>query len=121
RILGSTGMAVIGSGTGSYDVQIATLQRDNANLIAQKEVARSSDTRDPVVASAEAALAAARSVYADGHPDVVIARQRLEEARALARSNTQRLPVDVIDQQIAFNNSQIAALRAAKSQEQSQV
>jgi polysaccharide biosynthesis transport protein len=121
RVLGSTGMAVIGSGTGNYDVQIASLQRDNANLVAQKETARSGDTRDPLVMNAEAALAGARAVYADSHPDVVIARQRLEEARALARTNTQRLPIDTIDQQIAFNNSQIAALRAAKAQEQAQV
>ena len=121
RILGSTGMAVVGSGTGSYDVQIASLQRDNANLIAQKDLARNSETRDPVVVNAEAALAAARAIYAEGHPDVVMARQRLEEARALAVSNRQRIPLDAIDQQIAFNNSQIAGLRAAKAQEQAQV
>jgi len=119
-ILGSTG-AIIGGGGGSYDVQIASLQRDNANLINQKNLAQSSDTRDPVVANAEAALAAARAVYAESHPDVVFARQRLEEARVLARSNSQKLPLDTIDQQIAFNNSQIAQLRAAKAQEQAQV
>lgn len=119
-ILGSTG-AIIGGGGGSYDVQIAALQRDNANLISQKNLAQSSDTRDPVVANAEAALAAARAVYAESHPDVVFARQRLEEARVLARSNTQKLPLDAIDQQIAFNNSQIAQLRAAKAQEQAQI
>jgi polysaccharide biosynthesis transport protein len=119
-ILGSTG-AIIGSGGGSYDVQIAALQRDNATLINQKNLAQSSDTRDPVVANAEAALAAARAIYAENHPDVVFARQRLEEARVLARSNTQKLPLDTIDQQIAFNNSQIAQLRAAKAQEQAQV
>ena len=119
-ILGSTG-AIIGGGGGSYDVQIAAVQRDNANLISQKNLAQSSDTRDPVVANAEAALAAARAVYAESHPDVVFARQRLDEARVLARSNTQKLPLDTIDQQIAFNNSQIAQLRAAKAQEQAQV
>jgi polysaccharide biosynthesis transport protein len=121
RVLGSTGMAVIGSGTGNYDVQIASLQRDNANLVAQKEIARGGDNRDPLVMNAEAELAGATAVYAESHPDVVLARQRLEEARALARTNMQRLPVDTIDQQIAFNNSQIAALRAAKAQEQAQV
>lgn len=119
-ILGSTG-AVIGSGGGSYDVQIAALQRDNAALISQKDIAQSSDTRDPAVLGAEAALAAARAVYADNHPDVIIARQRLEEARSLARNNSQKLPLDAIDQQIAFNNSQIAQLRAAKAQEQAQI
>jgi uncharacterized protein involved in exopolysaccharide biosynthesis len=119
-ILGSSG-AVIGSGGGSYDVQIAALQRDNANLIQQKNIAQRSDTRDPVVVGAETALAAARAVYADNHPDVIIARQRLEEARQLARNNTDKLPLDTIDQQIAFNNSQIAQLRAAKAQDNAQV
>lgn len=119
-ILGSTG-AIIGSGGGSYDVQIAALQRDNANLISQRNLAQSSDTRDPGVMTAEAALAAARAVYAESHPDVVIAKQRLEEARQLARAHTERLPFDNIDRQIAFNNSQITQLRAAKANEQAQM
>jgi uncharacterized protein involved in exopolysaccharide biosynthesis len=119
-VLGSAGTVIAGS-SGSYDVQIAGLQRDNANLIAQREAAQSSDTRDPVVRNAEAALAAARAVYAESHPDVVIAKQRLQEARALARSNAEKLPFDTLDQQIAFNNSQIAQLRAAKARDDAQV
>ncbi len=119
-VLGSTG-SVIASGSGSYDVQIAALQRDNANLIAQKSIAQSSDTRDPIVVNAEAALAAARAVYSESHPDVVIAKQRLAEARELARANSGKLPLDTIDQQIAFNNSQIAQLRSARAQENAQV
>ena len=66
-VLGSTG-AVVTANSGSYDVQIAQLQRDNANLIAQKEAAQSSDTRDPVVKNAEAALAAARALYSEIPP-----------------------------------------------------
>ncbi len=120
RILGSAGTVITG-GTGSYDVQIAELQRDNSNLIAQKEAAESSDTRDPVVKNAEAALAAARAIYSEDHPDVVIAKQRLKEARELAKSNSQKLPLNTIDQQIAFNNSQIAQLRAAKSRDEAQI
>jgi len=119
-ILGS-GSTVISGNSGSYDVQIASLQRDNANLIAQKDAAQTSDARDPVVKSAEEALAAARAVYSESHPDVVIAKQRLKEARELARSNTAKLPIDTIDQQISFNNSQIAQLRAAKAQDQAQI
>ena len=61
------------------------------------------------------------NVTAETHPDVVIAKQRLEQARQLARTNTSRLPLDTIDQQIAFNNSQIAQLRAAKAQELAQM
>jgi capsular polysaccharide biosynthesis protein len=119
-VLGSTG-SLITSSSGSYDIQIAELQRQNANLAGQRELAQSSDTRDPVVKNAEAALAAARAVYAEQHPDVVIAKQRLAEARALARTNVQNLPTDTIDQQIAFNNSQLAHLRAAKARDEAQV
>lgn len=115
------GGAMVGGNLGSYDVQIAALQRDNANLIANKGVAQSADTRDPVVSNAEAALAGARAVYAENHPDVVLAKQRLAQARELAKSNTQKLPLETIDQQIAFNNSQIATLRAAKAREQAQM
>lgn len=120
-VLANRGGFMMGSNAGSYDVQIAQLQRDNATLLSQRENAKSSDTRDPVVSAAEAQLAAARAVYAESHPDVVIAKQRLEEARQLAKANTQKLPLDSIDKQIAFNNTQIAALRAAKGQELAQV
>ena len=120
-VLANRGVTMVGNNSGSYDVQIAQLQRDNASLISQRDVARSSDSRDPVVSAAEAQLAAARAVYTENHPDVVIAKQRLEEARLLARANTQKLPLDSIDKQIAFNNSQISALRAAKGQELAQV
>jgi len=120
-ILTNSNMAVIGGNSGSYDVQIAALQRDNASLINQKNVTKSADTRDPVVVNAESQLAALRAVYSETHPDVVIAKQRLAEARELAKSNTSKLPIDVIDQQISFNNSQIAALRAARSQEMAQL
>lgn len=119
-ILTNSGM-MFGGGGGSYDVQIAALQRDTAQLISQRDVARTSDTRDPVVASAEQGLASARAIYADNHPDVVIAKQRLAEARELAKGNTRKLPLDQIDQQIAFNNSQVAALRAAKAQDSAQM
>ncbi|MFA7603269.1 MAG: Wzz/FepE/Etk N-terminal domain-containing protein [Novosphingobium sp.] len=115
-----SGGGMIYGNSGSYDVQIAALQRDNANLVGQRDAARTSDNRDPVVASAEQQLASARAVYSEQHPDVVIAKQRLAEARELAKSNTRKLPLDQIDQQIAFNNSQIAALRAAQQQERSQ-
>ena len=120
-VLANRGLTMVGNNSGSYDVQIAQLQRDNAALISQRDVAKSSDTRDPVVSAAESQLAAARAVYTENHPDVVIAKQRLEEARSLARSNTQKLPLDSIDKQIAFNNSQISALRAAKGEELAQV
>ena len=117
----SGGSMIVNGASGSYDVQIASLQRDNQSLVQQRNVAQTSDVRDPIVAAAEQRLAAARAVYSESHPDVVVAKQNLVQARELAKSNTRKIPVDVIDQQIAFNNSQMAALRAAKAGEQAQV
>lgn len=115
------GQMFVGGGAGSYDVQIAALQRDNQLLLQQRSLAQTSDQRDPVVAAAEQRLASARAVYAETHPDVVIAKQALAEAKKLAKDNSEKLPVNTLDEQIAFNNSQIAALRAAKAGETAQV
>lgn len=114
-------MSYIGDNSVSYDVQIASLRRDNQSLLQQRQLALSSADRDPVVLAAEQRLAAARAMYAETHPDVVFARQALEEARELASTNVGRLPVETIDQQIQFNNSQIASLQAAKAQIEAQV
>ncbi len=115
------GATMIGGSSAGFDVQISSLQNENQQLQSQRQIALTSSERDPVVVAAEQQLAAARAVYAENHPDVVTARQRLAEARQLAKSNVTKLPVQSIDQQIAFNNSQIAALRAAKAQEDAQV
>lgn len=115
------GNMIVAGASGSYDVQIASLQRDNQSLVQQRNVAQTSDVRDPIVSAAEQRLAAALAVYSETHPDVIVAKQNLAQAQELAKSNTRKIPVDVIDQQIAFNNSQIAALRAAKAGEQAQV
>jgi polysaccharide biosynthesis transport protein len=119
-LAGSTGVTMLGSDSG-IQTQIAQLQRDNATLAQQKSLARTSDDRDPAVAAAESQLAAARAQYSDTHPDVVIAKARLAEARALATNNVKKLPVSSIDDQIAFNNSQIAQLRAAQAQQIGQI
>jgi uncharacterized protein involved in exopolysaccharide biosynthesis len=115
--LSNSGALIFGGSTGGYDAQIIALQRDNAQLAAQKEARKSSADRDPIVAAAEAELAAAQARYSDDHPDVAIARRRLAQARILAASNAAKLPPDMIDQQIASNSAQIAALQAAKAQE----
>lgn len=117
QILTDSGAMMLGSSTGSYDVQIASLQRDNASLISQRNTARTSDQRDPVVAGAEQALATARATYTENHPDVVLAKQRLAEARELAKSTSAKQPLQAIDDQISFNNSQIAMLRSARERE----
>jgi uncharacterized protein involved in exopolysaccharide biosynthesis len=109
-------MAMNGSG-GSYDVQIIALQRDIALLRAQREARETASTRDPLVASAEADLAAAQARYSDDHPDIAIAKRRLKEAERLAASNQAKLPADTVDQQIAANMAQIDTLRTMKAQE----
>jgi len=107
----------MGGSTGSYDAQIAALQRDNRTIQMQRDAMRSGGAdRDPGVSAAEAQLAAARSIYSENHPDVVFAKQRLEEARKLASTKIDKLPLNELDQQIQFNNAQIAALQAARSQ-----
>ena len=103
---------------GNYDFQISDLMRSNQMLNMQRDNLSTAGERDPMVANAEAALASARAVYAESHPDVKIAKQRLEEAKQLAAQNVKKIPVSNIDQQLAFNNSQIASLRAAKAREQ---
>lgn len=120
-VLAGAGGAIVGGSGGSYDVQISALQRDNATLTAQKAQLATADNRDPGVLAAEARLASLRGVYTEGHPDVVAARNQLAQAKALARDNLTRLPTETIDQQIAFNNSQIAALRAARAGEQASI
>lgn len=120
NVLAGGGMIVGGSG-GSYDVQIAALQRDNQLLIQQRNLAQTSDQRDPIVAGAEQRLAAARAIYAETHPDVILAKQALAEAKRLAKDTSEKLPVETLDEQIAFNNSQITALRSAKASETAQL
>jgi len=118
--LSSPGMAMFGSG-GNYDAQIAMLRRENTSLNSQRDLTKTAANRDPVVAAAEQQLASARAVYAESHPDVVIAKQRLAEAKELAAKNVGNMPLDPITSQIDFNNSQIAALQAAKSREGAQM
>jgi succinoglycan biosynthesis transport protein ExoP len=120
-VLSSAGVTMLGGGGGSYDVQIAALQRENSQLLTQRNLSQTADTRDPGVAQAEAQLAAAQAVYSDDHPDVRLARQRLNEAKALARKNVAKAPVGAIDEQVAFNNRQIAALRGAQAGESARV
>lgn len=115
--LSNAGSMFMGGMGGSYDAQIIALQRDNVILAAQKEARASASERYPIVAGAESDLAAAQARYSENHPDIAIAKRRLAQARKLAESNFAKLPPDTIDQQIASNNSQIAALQAMRAQE----
>lgn len=120
-VLASASSPVISNSSAGYDMQIAALERENSALQSQRETLATADTRDPAVASAEAQLAAARAIYSDSHPDVLLARRRLAEAERLARSNVAKLPTETIDTRIAFNDRQIAELRAAKARDSSQL
>ena len=118
--LAGVGGAVIGN-SGSYDMQISSLQRDNAMLQVQRNELASADQRDPNVRAAESRLAAARATYTETHPDVVAAKRQLAEARNLAAQTIEALPTGRIDQQIEFNNRQIAMLRQAQAQQEAQI
>lgn len=113
-VIASVGAPMPVSGGGSYDAQIMALQRDNNQLMQQARTVE----RDPTVAAAEAALASARGVYVDSHPDVVAAQQRLREARNIASQNgTGQNARSIAQAQIASNNAQIAALGQARAAE----
>lgn len=120
-VLASASSPLISGSSAGYDMQIAALERENSVLRSQRETLATADTRDPAVVSAEAQLAAARAIYSDSHPDVVLARKRLAEAENLAKSNIAKLPTETIDTQIAFNESQLAQLRAARARDSSQL
>mgnify|MGYP001054533073 FL=1 len=113
------GIGTMANTTAGIDSQIAALQAANSQLAAQRDLTKSAAERDPVVSNAEATLAAAQAAYTDSHPDVVLAKQRLAEARELAKSNQQKIPLSTIDAQIASNNRQLAALQALRSNEAS--
>jgi polysaccharide biosynthesis transport protein len=121
QVLSSQGMTMMGGSAGGLDAQIAALERENSQLRAQRESARAGAARDPVVMQSEANLAAVRAIYSETHPDVVIAKQRLAEAKELAKRNIANLPFDTVASQIETNNGQIGILRAARSREAAQM
>lgn len=121
----ANGAALAGASTmmlqsgGGYQAQIAQLQRENSQLVAALGSQASAAERDPVVVAAETQLAIARATYADNHPDVHLAEQRLAEARKLAgRSQASADQTVAIRAQIASNNVAIARLNAAQSSDE---
>lgn len=103
--------------TSGYDVQIAQLQRENTEL--QGRLNSNSTNADDRVSLAEAALAAAQSLYSDNHPDVINAKQRLIEARAAAKTSVAPRNNPAITAQIAANQRTIATLIASKGADMS--
>jgi polysaccharide biosynthesis transport protein len=97
---------------GSYSSQIISLESQNRQLLAQ---ANRPQQRDPQLAAAEAALAAAQATYNDSHPDVLAARERLAVLQQLSRSRPSFDDGAMIRSQIAANNSAIASINSARS------
>ena len=109
------GSALAGTGpsmldTGGYSAQIVGLENENRQLVLQS---RKPAAREQAIAAAEADLAAKRSLYADSHPDVIAARERLKAIRAAIPSAD---PADggAVQDQIRANNEAIGALRAQR-------
>jgi uncharacterized protein involved in exopolysaccharide biosynthesis len=97
---------------GTYSGQIASLENQNRQLLAQ--VSRAPQ-KDPQIASAEATLAAAQALYNDNHPDVAAARERLRAVQQMVRANPAQDEAAIVRSQIAANNQAIASLQAARS------
>lgn len=108
------GSALAGGGmplvmdTGSYTAQIADLQNQNRQLLAQNQRPDNSE-----LAQAEAALSKAEATYSDTHPDVIQARERVRELRLAASKSDGN---STIQEQIQANNAAIASLRQSRDQ-----
>lgn len=98
---------------GSYSAQITSLETQNRQLLVQ---ASRTGGKDPQVAAAESALAAAQALYNDSHPDVQAARERLRAVQQMVRANPGSDDAAMVRAQIAANNQAIASLQAARSQ-----
>ena len=88
--------------TGSFSAQIASLQNENRQLLAQSRRGSGSDA----LSSAEAALAASQAQYSDTHPDVIAAKERVKQLRAMGPAT----PDTTVQDQIAANNAAIRQL-----------
>jgi uncharacterized protein involved in exopolysaccharide biosynthesis len=91
--------------TGSFSAQIASLQSENRQMIAQS---RNPAKRDDALGAAEAALAAAQSRYSDTHPDVIALKERVSALRSMAQQSPSG--GDTLQEQIAANNAAIRQL-----------
>jgi uncharacterized protein involved in exopolysaccharide biosynthesis len=97
--------------TGSYSAQIFALESQNRQLLAD---IKKPAGRNAAIAQAEAALAAAQAIYADSHPDVVAARERLKALRQSMPDTDTAPDTSAAQEQIRANNEAIAQLRAQR-------
>jgi succinoglycan biosynthesis transport protein ExoP len=88
--------------TGSTSAQIAALQSENRQLLAQGRRGNGNDA----LSSAEAALAAARAQYSETHPDVITAKERVKQLRLMGSA----APDTTVQEQIVANNGAIRQL-----------
>ena len=108
-VLAGTGIPAMVD-TGSYSAQIVSMENENRQLLLQ---ARRPPARDQAIAAAEADLAAKRAIYAENHPDVVAAREKLKAVRS-ASVTPDTSDASAVQEQIRANNEAIGALRAQK-------
>ncbi|WP_051273074.1 GumC family protein [Sphingomonas phyllosphaerae] len=111
----ASGGVVMPANTGNYSAQIAQLQGENRQLMAQVQ---RSGGKDPLVQQAESALVAARAVFAESHPDVVRAKSRLQQAKEIAASQSGGSDTSLIQSQIQANNAQIAQLQQYRASDE---
>src|SRR3954451_12670852 len=93
--------------TGSFSAQITSLQNENRQMIAQSR----RPAGNSALAAAEAQLAAAQAQYSDNHPDVIAAKQRVNELRKTQQSAGSD---NSIQEQIAANNDAIHQLMSQR-------
>lgn len=113
-VLMSSGMPTVAN-PGSFDAQIAALQREN-ELLAQQTRSQQ-EAPNASVQEAEENLAAQRAIYADDHPDVRAAERQLAAAKQVAKQAPPDPNQEMARLRIAGNNAQIAALGRARSAE----
>ena len=94
--------------TGSFSAQIASLQNENRQLLAQSRRGNGTDA----LSSAEAALAAAQAQYSDSHPDVIAAKERVKQLRMMGSAT----PDNSLQEQIAANNAAIRQLMGQRDE-----
>ena len=96
--------------TGSFSAQITSLQNENRQLIA---ASRHPAQTNNALAAAEAQLAAAQAQYNDSHPDVVAAKERVNQLRRMGQQSGSD---NSIQEQIAANNQAIHQLMGQRDE-----
>src|SRR5437763_7421147 len=97
--------------TGTYSAQIFSLENQNRQLVIESKKPAG---RNQAIANAEETLAAARAIYAESHPDVVAAKEKLKALRQAVPETVATADDSSIQEQIRANNDAIAQLRAQR-------